>query len=207
LGRAAQGFSGAQSLPRVITPATGPAGEALLSFTPLPELATLHVAGTRVAGNATVSAGRATVLAGLGNETGLFHHAKYVATLATTHANSIAVCLNCGANGQGVEAVIALTPQTAGKATGAATPPKVTASLAGHASELVLPLPAGGAKAGVVAVPFELFADGALAELFVLGAAFAHASGSVGAAGVQLTSAGGDIEVGYELWRMNASVF
>ena len=192
-------FTGAQSLPRVITAEPGGG----LRFSPLPELATLHNTSTHLAKEFTPIAGASllnfTMLEGVDQPTGLHNHIQLNITLSTKADAGVSLCVQCSDGGQGVVIEVQLS------AVGAR--PALSATLGGAKQPLTLP--AASIAAGSARVTADIFTDGAVIELFANGGevalshtvAVAHGHG----VGYSASGAGGAVAMG--LWQMQQSVF
>ena len=187
-------YTGAQSLPRVVEVAPPERGGGL-KFAPLPELSTLHAAGSHVHKAATVAPAGFTYLDGVDKPTGLHHHMRLNVTLAlngTSSGATLVVCVLCGPGDSGVQASVELS-----------SAPTLSATLAGVT--LPLPPPTGA----TATVTLDMFVDGAIVELFVFGGEQTayHAVSSARSFGVGLAATGSPAPVALDLWRMEQSVF
>jgi sucrose-6-phosphate hydrolase SacC (GH32 family) len=197
-------YTGAQSLPRVITVTGNHSGSSTgVRFAPLPELAILHDLSTHKAGNLTLSPSTPpspssyTFLPGITKAVGLYHHMQLVIKLNSTGSSSFTVCVQCGPGDSGVEASVQ------GTADGA-----VDVILGDQPGMQLYPSSSGSSPISTVFV--DVFVDGALIEIFVNdGEQTSYtARPSVSSFGIGMKVTGSQpVLVGYELWRMNQSVF
>ena len=190
-------YTGAQSLPRVITAAPAADGGGL-RFHYLPDLESLHDNVSHSLHNVsgkTVGTG-VTMLTGIDQQTGLHHHARITLGIPRGTASKFSLCVLCSVNTSGVSVAVIVS------ATGT-----VTVGLAESKDRHPLTLPTSATAASL---SMDLFLDGALLELFINGGAVQPQATSVKAAsaagvGVMSTAAGAVASV--EIWRMRQSVF